>query len=88
MKKINEVLDEVSLLYTVPTTTLTPLFLTGSYSAEQYAYASAVARFIYYFMNKPSEDFAMLAKAFKVTDNPFISNMGPPTNIVLERMIL
>eukprot|EP01102_Stenamoeba_stenopodia_P010931 TRINITY_DN3333_c0_g1_i1.p1 TRINITY_DN3333_c0_g1~~TRINITY_DN3333_c0_g1_i1.p1 ORF type:complete len:1413 (-),score=426.56 TRINITY_DN3333_c0_g1_i1:107-4300(-) len=68
MKKINEVLDEVSLLYTVPTTALTPLFLAGAYSAEQYAYASAVARFIYYFMNKPSEDFAMLAKAFK--DDP------------------
>lgn len=67
-RKINDLLDEVSLLYTVPISSLTPLFLQGRYSAEQYAYVSAVARFIYYFMIKPSEDFAMLAKAFK--DDP------------------
>lgn len=68
MKKINDLLDEVSLLYTVPISSLTPSFLSGVYTAEQYTYASAAARFIYYFMNKPSEDFVMLSKAFK--DDP------------------
>ncbi len=71
-KSIDTLLHQFSLLHLVPQSPLTPLFLNGDLSAETYTYASAGAKFIYYFLNKRSEEFNQLADAFK--DDPL--NLG------------
>lgn len=63
-EKIDRLFKQFSMLHLVPQSALTPLFLSGEYSAEQYTYCSAAFRFIYYFINQRSEEFDTLAKVF------------------------
>jgi glutamate dehydrogenase len=62
---IDNLLKQFSMLHLVPESTLTSRFLSGEYSAESYTYHSASARFVYYFLNRKSEEFDVLAKALK-----------------------
>lgn len=61
--QIDSLLQQFSMLHLVPQSTLTARFLSGDYHAEQYTYNSAVSRFIYYFLNKRSEEFDVLAQS-------------------------
>ena len=54
---IDALLKQFSMLHLVPESTLTIRFLNGEYSAEQYTYNSAASRFVYYFLNRRSEEF-------------------------------
>ena len=70
--KVNSLLKQFSMLHLVPESALTSRFMSGEYSAEQYTYHSAISRFIYYFLNKRSEEFDVLAKS--MANNPM--NLG------------
>jgi len=65
LEKVDTLLKQFSMLHLVPESTLTSRFLNGDYTAEQYTYFSTVSRFIYYFLNKRSEEFDVLAKSLK-----------------------
>jgi len=63
--KIDTLLKQFSLLHLVPKSPLTPNFLSGAWTAEEYTYSSAAARFIYYFINQRSEEFDVLSAHLK-----------------------
>jgi len=63
--KIDQLLKQFSMLHLVPENSLTPRFLSGEYTAEQYTYMTAASRFIYYFLNRRSEEFDVLARSLK-----------------------
>jgi glutamate dehydrogenase len=63
--RLDTLLKQFSMLHLVPESTLTPRFLNGEYTAEQYTYFSTASRFVYYFLNKRSEEFDVLAKSLK-----------------------
>jgi len=65
LARIDTLLKQFSMLHLVPESTLTQRFLGGDYSAEQYTYFSTVSRFVYYFLNKRSEEFDVLSKSLK-----------------------
>eukprot|EP01100_Stratorugosa_tubuloviscum_P012936 TRINITY_DN628_c1_g3_i1.p1 TRINITY_DN628_c1_g3~~TRINITY_DN628_c1_g3_i1.p1 ORF type:complete len:1261 (-),score=653.88 TRINITY_DN628_c1_g3_i1:144-3926(-) len=79
--KITELMNQMSLLHPLPKSQITPLFFNGILSAEEYAFATAVSRFVYYFLSKRSEEFESIAKLFK--DDPL--NMGR-LNILQNRL--
>jgi ankyrin repeat protein len=64
-QSLDNLLKQFSMLHLTPESSLTQRFLSGEYSADQYTYNSAVSRFVYYFLNKRSEEFDILAKAMK-----------------------
>lgn len=64
-ERIDRLLKQFSMLHLVPESSLTSRFLGGEFTAEQYTYFSAASRFIYYFLNKRSEEFDVLAKSLK-----------------------
>jgi glutamate dehydrogenase len=65
LARIDQLLKQFSMLHLVPESTLTQRFLGGDYTAEQYTYFSTVSRFVYYFLNKRSEEFDVLSKSLK-----------------------
>jgi glutamate dehydrogenase len=65
LQRIETLLKQFSMLHLVPESTLTSRFLNGDYTAEQYTYFSTVSRFVYYFLNKRSEEFDVLSKSLK-----------------------
>lgn len=65
LARVETLLKQFSMLHLVPESTLTSRFLNGDYTAEQYTYFSTVSRFVYYFLNKRSEEFDVLAKSLK-----------------------
>ena len=70
--RIDQLLKQFSLLHLVPKSRLTPSFLSGEFSAEEYTYTSAVSRFVYYFINQRTEEFDVLANHLK--DDPLNLN--------------
>ena len=64
-ERVEQLLKQFSMLHLVPESTLTSRFLGGEYTAEQYTYFSTVSRFVYYFLNKRSEEFDVLSKSLK-----------------------
>lgn len=65
LQRLDTLLKQFSMLHLVPESTLTQRFLGGDYTAEQYTYFSTVSRFVYYFLNKRSEEFDVLSKSLK-----------------------
>jgi len=65
MTEINRFLHHMQLLCLIPGSSMRGMFLSGELSVEEYAYAASVRKFIYYFLNQPSEEFEVLAKALK-----------------------
>lgn len=63
--RVQTLLKQFSMLHLVPESTLTSRFLNGDFNAEQYTYFSTVSRFVYYFLNKRSEEFDVLSKSLK-----------------------
>jgi len=63
--KIDTLLKQFSMLHLVPKSSLTPMFLSGEYSAEAYTYSSAASRFIYYFIHQQTEEFKALVEHLK-----------------------
>jgi glutamate dehydrogenase len=53
-------LNQIKLCHILPRSDLTPNFLKGTMSVEEYSYASAVGRFVYYFINARTEEYEAL----------------------------
>lgn len=66
-KKIRQLLDDMTLMHIIPLSELTPNFLQGNMSADDYIYASCAGRFIYYFVNQRSEEYNALVESFQNT---------------------
>jgi glutamate dehydrogenase len=65
---MNQVVEDVSLVYVLPRTSLTPLFRQGKLSAQEVVYAYAAWKFAHQFLTRYSEEYATLAGAF--ADDP------------------
>jgi len=63
--EIDRFLYHIQLLSLVPGSSMINTFLEGSLSVEEYAYATSVRKFVYYFLNQRSEEFEVLAQALK-----------------------
>lgn len=63
--KISQFLDHIQLLCVVPGSSMRGLFLDGTLTVEEYAFAASLRKFIYYFLNQRSEEFEVLARALK-----------------------
>eukprot|EP01101_Sappina_pedata_P003813 TRINITY_DN1537_c0_g1_i1.p2 TRINITY_DN1537_c0_g1~~TRINITY_DN1537_c0_g1_i1.p2 ORF type:complete len:781 (+),score=410.62 TRINITY_DN1537_c0_g1_i1:98-2440(+) len=64
--RIKRFMNELSLIYVTPTQNeLDQSFREGRLTGEEYAYSTSVGRCIYYFLNKPSEEFTSLSAALK-----------------------
>jgi len=59
---IDHFLSHFSLLYLIPKSELTPSFMRGEMSIEEYTYCSSATRFVYYFINQRSEEFIALSR--------------------------
>eukprot|EP00823_Brevimastigomonas_motovehiculus_P009933 TRINITY_DN97_c0_g1_i2.p1 TRINITY_DN97_c0_g1~~TRINITY_DN97_c0_g1_i2.p1 ORF type:complete len:973 (-),score=285.40 TRINITY_DN97_c0_g1_i2:147-3065(-) len=59
---------EFFLVQNTPSSALTPNFLAGKYTPEQYTYGTAACKFIYYFLRRKTEEFDALTK--KLKDDP------------------
>lgn len=62
---IQKLINQFSMLQIIPTSRLTPLFLQSKLDSHQYAYASAVSRFVYYFINQRTEEYENLLQEFQ-----------------------
>ena len=63
MNVIHAFINDIKLMSLVPGSSMRQLFLRGSLSVEEYAYAASVRKFIYYFLNQRNEEFDVLARA-------------------------
>lgn len=59
---LDHFLSHFSLLYLIPKSELTPSFMRGEMSIEEYTYCSSATRFVYYFINQRSEEFIALSR--------------------------
>eukprot|EP00004_Rigifila_ramosa_P011933 TRINITY_DN255_c0_g1_i1.p1 TRINITY_DN255_c0_g1~~TRINITY_DN255_c0_g1_i1.p1 ORF type:complete len:1315 (+),score=323.10 TRINITY_DN255_c0_g1_i1:52-3996(+) len=55
--------SQMALTFNVPPSHLTPLYVNGTLTAQEYAYASAVSKFVFYFSRQPNEDMQYLSQA-------------------------
>eukprot|EP01091_Cochliopodium_minus_P001852 TRINITY_DN1181_c0_g1_i1.p1 TRINITY_DN1181_c0_g1~~TRINITY_DN1181_c0_g1_i1.p1 ORF type:complete len:1199 (-),score=411.69 TRINITY_DN1181_c0_g1_i1:74-3670(-) len=64
--KLQSLAHQLGLLSILPQETrITHMFTNKTFSVEEYTYAMSVSRFVYYFMNNKSEEYAMLVKYIK-----------------------
>ena len=66
---LDQMREDLSLVYVLPRTGLTPLFRRGKLSAQEVVYAYAVWKFAHQFMVRYSREYQLLAPAF--ADDPF-----------------
>jgi hypothetical protein len=69
--KIERAMHAMSLLHIVPNSPLLPHVFAKTLTATEYAYASSVSRFMYYFITKQNAEFRLMLEAVKS------SNVGP-----------
>jgi glutamate dehydrogenase len=69
-RKIEQVIHAMSLLHIVPDSPLLPHVFAKTLSATEYAYATSVATFVYYFITKQNAEF------FSLMDMVKNSNLG------------
>lgn len=62
-KAMDTFLDQFKLCHILPSSDLTPHFLSGVMGSDQYNYSSAVGRFVYYFINSRTDDYDALLKS-------------------------
>jgi len=62
---VNDFLQKAKLISVVSGRTLSPYFLDGSLTAEEFAYASSVRKFVYFFMNTTDEDSLALIQVLQ-----------------------
>ena len=61
--KLESLAHQLGLISVIPQgTRLTPMFVDKVLNAEEFSYAMAVSRFVYYFMNKKTEEYQMLTQ--------------------------
>jgi glutamate dehydrogenase len=60
-----QIVEETSLIYILPRTSISPLFNDGILTAKEYAYAYAGWKFVFHFLSRQSAEFAELSLALK-----------------------
>lgn len=61
-KDLTTLVDNFTMLHTLPTSKLTHYFVAGKMSAQLYNYASCAGRFVYYFINQRSGEYDALER--------------------------
>lgn len=74
---IENIHEDLSLVYVLPRTALTPLFRQGKLSAQQVVYAYSVWKFAHQFLSRYTDEYLTLASAFR--DDP--ARMGLLTQL-------
>jgi glutamate dehydrogenase len=67
---LNNIQEDLSLVYVLPRTSLTPLFRNGKLTAPEVVYAYAGWKFVHQFLTRFSDEYNSLANA--VSDNPVL----------------
>ncbi|MCB9639759.1 MAG: NAD-glutamate dehydrogenase [Myxococcales bacterium] len=72
---INNIREETSLTYVLPRTSLTPLFQQNKLSAQEVSYAYAGWKFAHLFLNRSTEEYALLSSVLQ-KDPMYMSLLG------------
>eukprot|EP00823_Brevimastigomonas_motovehiculus_P009936 TRINITY_DN97_c0_g2_i1.p1 TRINITY_DN97_c0_g2~~TRINITY_DN97_c0_g2_i1.p1 ORF type:complete len:1189 (-),score=376.78 TRINITY_DN97_c0_g2_i1:339-3905(-) len=62
---VDKLAQEFSMVNLMPNTAFTPKYLSGEYTPEMFTYATCVSKFIYYFLNRKTEEYVSLSNALK-----------------------
>ncbi|KAL3670726.1 hypothetical protein V7S43_003914 [Phytophthora oleae] len=66
--RLNAVVNDASMHFTLPRTSLTPMLTDGLLTPQQIAYAYAAWKFTFHFMHRLPESFAIVSKSLRERD--------------------
>eukprot|EP01116_Phalansterium_solitarium_P022848 TRINITY_DN770_c0_g1_i1.p1 TRINITY_DN770_c0_g1~~TRINITY_DN770_c0_g1_i1.p1 ORF type:complete len:1067 (-),score=487.40 TRINITY_DN770_c0_g1_i1:382-3582(-) len=78
-----QLIEEVNMIYILPRTSISDLFVQGHLTAKEYAYTYAAWKFAFHFLSRQSVEFATLSSAFK--DDPNYAQMLNSIRTVVQR---
>ncbi|GMF51952.1 unnamed protein product [Phytophthora fragariaefolia] len=67
-ERLNAVVNDASMHFTLPRTSLTPMLTDGLLTPQQIAYAYAAWKFTFHFMHRLPESFAIVSKSLRDKD--------------------
>lgn len=62
---VKQLIEEVNMIYILPRTSISSLFIDGVLTAKEYAYTYAAWKFAFHFLSRQSAEFSQLLSSFK-----------------------